>query len=67
MGFALFVWVGGGLLKWVINFFGNEPSLDRNCLDQLFAFILVYQIDIAYAFLIRGRGLLSVGHSCCYL
>ena len=29
MGFALFVWVGGGLLKWVINFFGNEPSLGR--------------------------------------
>ena len=29
MGFALLVWVGGGLLKRVLCFFGNEPSLGR--------------------------------------
>ena len=26
---ALLVWVGGGLLKRVLNFFGNEPSLGQ--------------------------------------
>ena len=26
-GLALSVWVGGGLLKQVLYFFGNEPSL----------------------------------------
>ena len=26
-GLALLVWVGGGLLKRVLYFFGNEPSL----------------------------------------
>ena len=26
---ALFVWVGGGLLKRVLYFFGNEPSLGQ--------------------------------------
>ena len=29
MGLALLVWVGGGLLKRVLYFFGNEPSLGR--------------------------------------
>ena len=29
MSLALLVWVGGGLLKRVIYFFGNEPSLGR--------------------------------------
>ena len=29
MGLALLVWVGGGLLKLVLYFFGNEPSLGR--------------------------------------
>ena len=29
MGLALLVWVGGGLLKWVLYFFGNEPSLGQ--------------------------------------
>ena len=29
MGFALLVWVGGGLLKRVLHFFGNEPSLGQ--------------------------------------
>ena len=28
MGLALLVWVGGGLLKRVLCFFGNKPSLD---------------------------------------
>ena len=27
MGLALLVWVGGGLLKRVLYFLGNEPSL----------------------------------------
>ena len=29
MGLALLVWVGGGLLKRILYFFGNEPSLGR--------------------------------------
>ena len=29
MGLALLVWVGGGLLKQVLYFFGNEPSLGQ--------------------------------------
>ena len=29
MGLALLVWVGGGLLKRVLYFFGNEPSLGQ--------------------------------------
>ena len=29
MGLALLVRVGGGLLKRVLYFFGNEPSLSR--------------------------------------
>ena len=29
MGLPLLVWVGGGLLKPVLYFFGNEPSLIR--------------------------------------
>ena len=29
MGLALLVWVGGGLLKRVLYFFGNEPILGR--------------------------------------
>ena len=29
MGLTLLVWVGGGLLKRVLYFFGNEPSLGR--------------------------------------
>ena len=29
MGLALLVWVGGGLLKRVLYFFGKEPSLGR--------------------------------------
>ena len=29
MGLALLVWVGGGLLKRVLYFFGNELSLGR--------------------------------------
>ena len=29
-GLALLVWVGGGLLKPVLYFFSNEPSLGRN-------------------------------------
>ena len=29
MGLALLVWVGGGLLKRVLYFFGNERSLGR--------------------------------------
>ena len=29
MGLALLVWVGGGLLKQVLYFFGNERSLGR--------------------------------------
>ena len=29
MCLALLVWVGGGLLKRVLYFFGNEPSLGR--------------------------------------
>ena len=29
---ALLVWVGGGLLKWVLYFFGNEPSLGQKYL-----------------------------------
>ena len=29
MGLALLVWVGGVLLKRVLYFFGNEPSLGR--------------------------------------
>ena len=32
MGLALSVWVGGGLLKWVLYFFGNEPSLGQKSL-----------------------------------
>ena len=32
MGLALLVWVGGGLLKRVSYFFGNEPSLGRKSL-----------------------------------
>ena len=32
MGLAFLVWVGGGLLKWVIYFLGNEPSLGRKSL-----------------------------------
>ena len=30
MGSALLVWVGGGLLKRDLYFFGNEPSLGQN-------------------------------------
>ena len=29
MSLALLVWVGGGLLKRVLFFFGNDPSLGR--------------------------------------
>ena len=29
MSLALLVWVGGGLLKLVLHFFGNQPSLSR--------------------------------------
>ena len=29
MGLALSVWVGGGLVKRVFYFFGNEPSLGQ--------------------------------------
>ena len=29
MGLTLLVWVGGGLIKRVVYFFGNEPSLGR--------------------------------------
>ena len=29
MGSAIMVWVGGGLLKRVLYFFGKEPSLGR--------------------------------------
>ena len=29
MCLALLVWVGGGLLKRILYFFGNEPSLGR--------------------------------------
>ena len=29
MGLALLVWVGGDLLKRVLYFFGNEPSLGQ--------------------------------------
>ena len=29
MGLALLVWVGGGLLKWVLYFLGNELSLGK--------------------------------------
>ena len=29
MGLALLIWVGGGLLKQVVYFFGNEPSLGQ--------------------------------------
>ena len=29
MGWALLVWVGGGLLKRVLYFFGNEPSVGQ--------------------------------------
>ena len=29
MSLALLVWVGGGLLKRVLYFFGNEPSLGQ--------------------------------------
>ena len=29
MGLAFLVWVGGGLLKRVLYFFGNEPSLGQ--------------------------------------
>ena len=29
MSLALLVWVGGGLLKRVLYFFGNEPRLGR--------------------------------------
>ena len=29
MGLALLVWVGGDLLKQVLYFFGNDPSLGR--------------------------------------
>ena len=40
MGLALLVWAGGGLLKRVLQFFGNEPSLGRKSpilhLTQLF-------------------------------
>ena len=32
MGLALLVWVGGGLLKQLLYFFGNEPSLCRKSL-----------------------------------
>ena len=28
---ALLVWVGDGLLKWILYFFGNEPSLGQKC------------------------------------
>ena len=31
-GLALLVWVGGGLLKRVLYFFGNEPRLSRKSL-----------------------------------
>ena len=30
MSLALMVWKGGGLLKQVLYFFGNEPSSGRN-------------------------------------
>ena len=29
MGLALLVWVGGGLLKRILYFFANEPSLGK--------------------------------------
>ena len=29
MGLALLVWVGGGLLKRILYFFGNKPSLGQ--------------------------------------
>ena len=29
MSLAILVWVGGGLLKRVLYYFGNEPSLGR--------------------------------------
>ena len=29
MCLALLVWVGGGLLKWILYYFGNEPSLGQ--------------------------------------
>ena len=32
MGLALLIWVGGGLLKQVVYFFGNEPSLGQKSL-----------------------------------
>ena len=49
-GLALFVWVGGGLLKRVLYFFGNEPSLGQKISDpapaslQLF---VVYTLGIS--------------------
>ena len=33
IGLALLVWIGGGLLKRVLYFFGNEPSLDQKFSD----------------------------------
>ena len=32
MGLALFVWVGGDLLKRVVYFVGNKPSLGKKSL-----------------------------------
>ena len=29
MSLALLVWVGGGLVKWILYFFDNDPSLGQ--------------------------------------
>ena len=60
MGLALWVWVGGGLLKQVLYFFGHEPSLGRNlrsctCLQVVSLSRRVYdfRLHITLCFLIR--------------
>ena len=44
MGLALLVWVGGGLLKRVLYFYGNEPSIGGKSpilhLAQLITYVL---------------------------
>ena len=37
MGLALFVWVGGDLLKRVVYFVGDEPSLGKALSDMAHA------------------------------
>ena len=47
MGWALLVWVGGGLLKRVLYFFGDEPSLGRKSLIlQLTLLLVILNVNV---------------------